>query len=461
MAIKKYCERKSRIKTIGRHPLHKSLRSEPLSQTHPMFVEEWKNTGPDTPDNVTAGSGKKVNWQCHHCKNFLHKVSINRRTRAVDEGSEFQGCKFCSGSYLREKELIPLPKYLLDECVEEKNLTPKEELFCNSSELRLWQCPSCAHCYRTKIQARLGFKPYKIEHDCPRCFEGERVNLENKSDKKILKRFKKIKRNQGFDCRNLPEYYFVYWSCDEGKHLIYRSYLQILAGRTSCSPCSKQATRFLSDFEDLAEQFVEAIRHPHWKPENIKAGSSMVAIWQCPESPDHKWRNAVFRRTLEQRGCPFCSNRRLSVTNNFASCFPELANEWNYWKNESTPHSIKSGDRTKFWFICSKGHEYSASAWERVKRHVGCKICQVKDSCLAKSHSDLIDTWHPFLNGELTIWNVSAGSQKKIWWTCPLDEDHIYRRSARDHCLRKLECPFCRKQELKSTSIPEINIALI
>jgi hypothetical protein len=44
-------------------------------------------------------------------------------------------------------------------------------------------------------------------------------------------------------------------------------------------------------------------------------------------------------------------------------------------------------------------------------------------------YPELVAQWHPTKNGNLTPDMVSAGSEKKIWWLCPVSADHEWEAS--------------------------------
>ena len=37
---------------------------------------------------------------------------------------------------------------------------------------------------------------------------------------------------------------------------------------------------------------------------------------------------------------------------------------------------------------------------------------------LAETYSDIAKQWHPTKNGELTPFDVTPGTKKKVWWKC-------------------------------------------
>jgi len=141
-----------RTRTIGSDSLDKPLRSAPLSQTHPHLAQEWRHTGPDGPDKVTAGSGRAVNWkhgskkiiwwQCRKAADHVYEKSVyDRCVRGL-------GCPFCLNRKASASNslgsLYPELKKYFDE----------EENGCSANEVRAsdqtpywWSC-DCGTSYK-------------------------------------------------------------------------------------------------------------------------------------------------------------------------------------------------------------------------------------------------------------------------------------------------------------------------
>ena len=70
----------------------KKPKKEPLSITHPELAAQWHPGKNDElkPDMVTAGSGKKVWWQCPEGPDHTWEDTLNHRSRG-------RGCPFCAG----------------------------------------------------------------------------------------------------------------------------------------------------------------------------------------------------------------------------------------------------------------------------------------------------------------------------------------------------------------------------
>lgn len=65
--------------------------SEPLNNTHPELVEEWSSKNELSPDKVTAGSEKRIIWECSTCSKTW-KAMVSHRT------SLGNGCPSCNES---------------------------------------------------------------------------------------------------------------------------------------------------------------------------------------------------------------------------------------------------------------------------------------------------------------------------------------------------------------------------
>ena len=77
---------------------------------------------------------------------------------------------------------------------------------------------------------------------------------------------------------------------------------------------------------ELAAQWYSSRNQP-LTPEKVTPGSHKKVWWSCARGSDHEWKTTLSDR-LNGRGCPYCSGKRASATNNLAYLNPELAAEW-------------------------------------------------------------------------------------------------------------------------------------
>jgi hypothetical protein len=115
-----------------------------------------------------------------------------------------------------------------------------------------------------------------------------------------------------------------------------------------------------------------------------------------------------------------------------ATTHPEIAAQWHPTLNgDITPWNITHGSNKKVWWECKEGtwpdgtqaddHVWEATINSRT-RCKGCSCCTgktaVPSNCLATTHPEIAAQWHPTLNGDITPWNITHGSNKKVWWEC-------------------------------------------
>ncbi|MDB4483027.1 zinc-ribbon domain-containing protein, partial [Akkermansiaceae bacterium] len=189
--------------------------------------------------------------------------------------------------------------------------------------------------------------------------------------------------------------------------------------------------------------------------------SNKMVWWRCKKDEHHEWSDTINNRS-NGRNCPFCSNHRVSGANSLAAVNPKLAREWHPSKNHPLkPSEVLAGSDKTVWWKCDEAddHEWPARIYSRSKS--GCPMCSqkvvVSSNCLATTHPELSEEWHPTKNGELTPYNVTAKSSKRVWWKCKKGDDHewegiISRR------LKGSVCQICNlSKSVRSNSLATTN----
>lgn len=153
-------------------------------------------------------------------------------------------------------------------------------------------------------------------------------------------------------------------------------------------------------------------------PEKISYGSKQKVWWRCEDG--HRWQASVTACTCNESGCPYCMGRRpIPGENDLAHRHPELVAQWHPTKNGSLrPDQILPGSHQRAWWICEKGHVWSATVKSRVSG-CGCPVCANREAAacendLATTHPLLAAQWHPTRNGTLTPRDLVAGTHKKV-----------------------------------------------
>jgi len=226
----------------------------------------------------------------------------------------------------------------------------------------------------------------------------------------------------------------------------------------------------------LAEAFpaVAAEWHPTKNkgigPSDVPENSYLKVWWKCPGGPDHVWQNLVFRRTVAtpQLGCPYCSNHRVSVTNQLARLYPELAAEWHPSLNgDLGPEDVTIGYSKKVFWRCSAdpAHIWNAAVRARTIYGHGCPTCgrregakkrpprkgPSKEKSLAAKSPAVAALWHPTKNGSLRPDQVAPTSQKEAYWRCPADRAHVWQNKIVYQFRHNKPCPLCKQAEWQAS----------
>jgi hypothetical protein len=187
------------------------------------------------------------------------------------------------------------------------------------------------------------------------------------------------------------------------------------------------------------------------EPHQVSAGSGRRVWWTCPRGPDHRWRAKPNNRT-RGTGCPFCANRRPSVTNALATRFPTVADEWHPQKNgASTPADVVATSTRVVWWRCrhDERHVWRASVRDRTRDLSSCPYCSNDRACASNSllavHPEVAAEWHEEENGLLAPDAVTPGSSKRVWWCCGICR-HSWRASVANRVLRASGCPSCARR---------------
>lgn len=176
----------------------------------------------------------------------------------------------------------------------------------------------------------------------------------------------------------------VWWKCPKGKDHEWKTSIACKTGKggTGCPFC-----RGLQVGKDNSLQALHPDIADQWHPKkngkllptDVSSHSNKKVWWLCNKSPDHEWQAAVHsvQRSQSNKGCPFCSGKKVSPTNSLKVLYPKLAKEWHPSKNGNLkPNDITFGSAKKVWWRCNKGHSWVATVGERTRtQSTGCPTC--------------------------------------------------------------------------------------
>lgn len=185
----------------------------------------------------------------------------------------------------------------------------------------------------------------------------------------------------------------------------------------------------LKKIPEVAREFHPSKNEPI-QIEEITVGSRKRIWWICPEGHEYVAtpNSRLGRRDKGKiQGCPFCSGRLASPTNNLLICFPDIAKELDEEKSGLDAKNITPSSGQDVWWTCPEGHSYKSRVANRTQLGTSCKYCGTENNSpravsenynLAVEYPDLVKQWHATKNGDLTPEQITSGSKKVVWWSC-------------------------------------------
>ena len=160
----------------------------------------------------------------------------------------------------------------------------------------------------------------------------------------------------------------------------------------------------------------------------------------------------VYTRS-EGTGCPYCTGRKVTPKQGgLVKQFPLLAAEWDIERNAPlTPRDVTPSSHKLIWWRCPKGHSWRAAVYSRTTLGTGCPVCTGRQALagendLATLYPDIAAQWDGMKNGALRPSNVTAGSNRRVWWRC--EKGHSYRAMIAQRVQRGDGCPYCANRKV-------------
>lgn len=335
-----------------------------LAYLFPKLVKEWDydKNGILTPNNITSGCDKKVWWRCE--KGHSWQTYVYSRT-----GKYKTNCPYCSHNKLilenslefRNPELKQYWNY-------QKNDKLPSEYSYHSNKKVWWKCEK-KHVWQQSIN---GIQKIKSTIKCPYC---RNIRL---TDMNSLERvypdlckywdYEKNKKLKPNNVRaNSSNKYW--WKCEKGHS--WKMQIITCKKNKNCPMCQKIDNSLKINRPFLIAEW-DYEKNIDLSPETIPKYSGKKAWWKCKNG--HTWQDSVSHRS-SGRGCPYCSGRRASDTNNLSIMFPKVAEEWCYEKNGALkPEDVTSHSGKKVWWKCKNGHIWETSVSNR-SRGTNCPKC--------------------------------------------------------------------------------------
>lgn len=184
-----------------------------------------------------------------------------------------------------------------------------------------------------------------------------------------------------------------------------------------------------------------------FRPEDFSYGADVKAWFKCPVAKDHIFQTTiremsrVFRKGSSTRGCGFCRGFKISVTNNVAQLYPELAAEWMTRKNGFGPEQVSFGSNFDAWWKCKKGHVWQAKVAARTSSGTGCWRCIRGRPIDLRDHPEVLRQFDQKKN--LGINPFALIDKTKVVWTCAKDPTHEDWVASFVRATHTERCPSC------------------
>lgn len=238
----------------------------------------------------------------------------------------------------------------------------------------------------------------------------------------------------------------VWWRCGQGHSWQAPPYVRS-AGK-GCPYCAGR--RVWPGFNDLSSQDPalaaqwDGEKNAPLTPEDVTFGSHKKAWWRCSEG--HSWQ-AEIKSRASGAGCPVCSGRRtVSGVNDLRTKAPKATARWDKERNGSErPEALSAGSSRRAWWQCEKGHFWRSPIRFQSGGERHCPYCIGQKAWpgfndLETVNPALATQWDREKNIPLTPWQVTASSQKRVWWRCELGHSFQARIAMRS---RGTGCPYC------------------
>lgn len=127
---------------------------------------------------------------------------------------------------------------------------------------------------------------------------------------------------------------YVYWICKNDPEHKWKATIASRNYGRGCPYCSgKYATKennLLVVSPGLASEW--DYEENEKMPVDYCPNSDYNAHWICKVDLNHRWRAKISDRNLKGNGCPYCSGRLATESNNLLKKYPDLCKEWDYEK---------------------------------------------------------------------------------------------------------------------------------
>ena len=392
-----------------------------LAEARPDLAKEWnyEKNGDLRPEDVSCGSNKKVWWIYHYAVPDDYPVELLRGKNfdfeweaKVYARNEYPGCPFLNGHSIWTgfNDLATINPELAAQWHPTKNGDLKPTQVTANSGLKVWWS------LPYDIPLDYPIEPLRGKHFK---FEWE-ASIDNRNKHQSCPYLIGKAVWPGFnDLATINPKLAAQWHPTKNGDL----------KPTQVTANSGYKVWWLLHYDIPNDYFIESLKGKHF---------------------DFEWESTIANRSSGFE-CPFLSGRAIwPGFNDLATINPELAAQWHPTKNGNLrPTQVTANAKKKVWWFLSydvpidypveylRGKhfdfEWKASINSR-NRGTGCPYLAGKAvwpgfNDLATTNPELAAQWHPTKNGNLRPTQVTANSNRKVWWLYPYDDPNTGKHS--------------------------------
>ena len=198
-------------------------------------------------------------------------------------------------------------------------------------------------------------------------------------------------------------------------------------------------------------------------PKEVSYSTAIKMWFKCKTHPEHKSElKNINSFATGHEGCMDCKQCN-SIAQYILDNFPnkKLEEVWDYEKNgDLDPWNISKGSNRKVWIFCQErdyhgSYDIMPNDFSKGKR---CSYCRkIKVHPLDSLGQYVIDNYgEEFLwviwsdKNEISPFEISTHSDKKVWWNCPNNKHESYERICKDSVKCEFRCLKCVEEKEES-----------
>lgn len=249
----------------------------------------------------------------------------------------------------------------------------------------------------------------------------------------------------------------INWKCSAG-HEFQSKPISRWSKNGKCRRCVRSTVPFEKSLASKFPAFVKEWSNKNKRSAETVAPNSCDKYWWACLKCKYEWLATPSNRTFNKSDCPKCNNKVISYEKSVAAA--PYGSLWDFNKNGPAIEVFASSHK-KYWWICSKGHEYQATPLNMKNYHksksdgkdgtIGCPICSNKQ--IVKGFNSLGDLFPELVpeyseNNTKNIYELAPHTNEKIDWKCL--KGHVWTAivSDRTRSIRS-GCPLCCRTHSK------------